>query len=128
MLHKAFNPQDSNTLQQPSTVTQDRFTVTQERCQHRTSSGRQCRTPRTSNHATLCPRHAAVLKDAQRDDSADLSALFSQDLPKQKTAADIHTHLWNLSLALQQGRISPRRAAPPSSPTSTASCSAPSPP
>jgi hypothetical protein len=99
MLHKAFNPQDSNTLHQRSTVTSHRFTVTQERC--------QCRTPRASNHATLCPRHAA----AQHDDSADLSAFLNQDLPKQKSAADIHTHLWNLSLALQQGRISPRRAA-----------------
>jgi hypothetical protein len=48
---------------------------------------------------------------AKEGDSTDLFALFSQDLPKQETAADIHTHLSNLSLALQQGRISPRRAA-----------------
>ncbi len=92
MLHKAFNPQDTNTL--PA------------RCQHRTPNGRQCRTPLTSAHATLCQRHAAAL----RDDSHDLSALLASELPKKKSAADIHFQLSNLSL-LQQGRISPRRAA-----------------
>jgi hypothetical protein len=93
MLHKAFNHQGSNTLQ--------------DRCQHHTATGRQCRSKLTSLHATLCPRHGA----AQRLDSTDLSALLSASLSEKKSAADIHAHLWNLSLALQQGRISPRRAA-----------------
>ena len=93
MLHKAFNPQDSNNLH--------------GRCQHRSTQGRQCRTPLTAAHATLCPRHAAAL----RDDSVDLSALLASEVPEKKSAADIHSQLWNLSLALQQGRISPRRAA-----------------
>src|SRR5271154_1065245 len=64
-----------------------------------------------SPHPLRLSRPLARKTRHQRDDSADLSALFSQDIPKQKSAADIHTHLWNLSLALQQGRISPRRAA-----------------
>jgi hypothetical protein len=76
------------------------------RCQYQTGSGR-CRRPLTPDHATLCPRHAAT----QRDDSADLSALLSQNLSQHKSAADVHAQLWNLSLVLQQGRISPRRAA-----------------
>jgi hypothetical protein len=99
MFPKALNQHRQNDL--------SRSTVTKQRCQHRTASGRQCRTPLTSNHATLCPRHAA----AQRDDSSDLSALLSANLPEKKSATDIHTQLWNLSLALQQGRITPRRAA-----------------
>ena len=97
MLHKAFNPQDSNTLH--------------PRCQHHTAKGRQCRTQLTSSHPTLCTRHARLARERQRDDSADLSALLLADLPEKKSAADIHALLWNLSLALQQGRISPRRAA-----------------
>jgi hypothetical protein len=111
MLPRALNPQDSNNL--------SRFTVTQERCQHRTNSGRQCRSlvqtqegPLAPMHATLCARHARIpQKQVQRDDSSDLSALLSQNLSQNKSAADIHAHLWNLSLALQQGRISSRRAA-----------------
>ena len=108
MFPKALNPQNTNTLR--------------SRCEYRTASGRQCRTPFAPGHTNLCPRHAA----AQRDDSTDVLALLSSDLPEKKSAADIHAHLWNLSLALQQGRISPRRAAV--SPTSTACFSAPSPP
>jgi hypothetical protein len=83
-------------------------------CQHHSKDGKQCHMLLAADNPTLCPFHArsdAKRVDLQRDDSEDLSALFNQDLPKQKTAADIHTHLWNLSLALQQGRISPRRAA-----------------
>ena len=93
MFPKALNPQNTNALR--------------SRCEYRTASGRQCRTPLAPGHTTLCPRHAA----AQRDDSTDVLALLSSDLPEKKSAADIHAHLWNLSLALQQGRISPRRAA-----------------
>jgi hypothetical protein len=83
-------------------------------CQHHSKDGKRCHMPLAPDSPTLCAFHArshAKHAALQRDDSADLSALFSQDLPKQKSAADIHTHLWNLSLALQQGRISPRRAA-----------------
>jgi hypothetical protein len=76
------------------------------RCQHQSPSGRQCRTPLAPMHATLCARHAA----SQCDDSADLTALLAQNLTQRRSAEDIHAHLWNLSLALQQGRISPRRA------------------
>src|SRR5277367_1925634 len=90
-------------------------------CQHLTKAGHHCHMPLSAGHQSLCTHHLHIAKReavrhaetaaSQRDDSADLSALFSQDHPKQKSAADIHTHLWNLSLALQQGRISPRRAA-----------------
>src|SRR5271154_2864309 len=90
-------------------------------CQHLTKAGHHCHMPLSAGHQSLCTHHLHIAKReavrhaetaaSQRDDSADLSALFSTDLPKQKSAADIHTHLWNLSLALQQGRISPRRAA-----------------
>src|SRR5271165_3512395 len=69
MLHKAFNPQDSNNLH--------------GRCQHRSAKGRQCRTPLTAAHGTLCPRHAAAL----RDDSVDLSALLASEVPEKKSAA-----------------------------------------
>ena len=82
-------------------------------CQHHSKDGKRCHMLLAADSPTLCAFHerAAAKRAAQRDDSANLSALFSQDLPKQKSAADIHTHLWNLSLALHQGRISPRRAA-----------------
>src|SRR5277367_3956413 len=90
-------------------------------CQHLTKAGHHCHMPLSAGHQSLCTHHLHIAKReavrhaetaaSQRDDSADLSALFSQDHSKQKSAADIHTHLWNLSLALQQGRISPRRAA-----------------
>src|SRR5271163_4042434 len=99
MFPKALNQHRHNDL--------SRSTVTKERCQHLTRSGRQCRTQISPAHDTLCPRHAAAL----RDDSVDLSAFLSQNLSAQKSAADIHTQLWNLSHTLQQGRISPRRAA-----------------
>jgi hypothetical protein len=97
MPHKAFSSQDCSALQ--------------TRCQHRTPKGRQCRTPLTAAHATLCPRHALLAQDRLRDDSTDLSSLLDKSLPEKKSAADIRTQLWNLSLALQQGRVSPRRAA-----------------
>ncbi len=83
-------------------------------CQHHSKDSKRCHMLLAADSTTLCAFHArshAKRAASQRDDSADLSALFSKDLPKQKSAADIHTHLWNLSLALQQGRISPRRAA-----------------
>ncbi len=83
-------------------------------CQHHSKDGKRCHMLLAPDSPSLCPFHArshAKRTASQHDDSADLSAIFSQDLPKQKSAADIHTHLWNLSLALQQGRISPRRAA-----------------
>ncbi len=83
-------------------------------CQHHCKDGKRCHMLLAADSPSLCAFHArshVKRATAQRDDSADLSALFSRDLPKQKSAADIHTHLWNLSLALQQGRISPRRAA-----------------
>lgn len=91
MFPRALNPQSHNNL---------------ARCQHSTGSGR-CRRFLAPMHATLCARHAA----AQRDDSSDLTAILGQNLVDCRTATDIHAHLWNLSLALQQGRISPRRAA-----------------
>ncbi len=95
-------------------------------CQHRSKSGHHCHLHLAQDHPTLCLYHLTqateqsqkLARAARRaadpvrlDDSADLSALLNQPLSTPKSPADLHAHLWNLSLALQQGRISPRRAA-----------------
>jgi len=64
-----------------------------------------------SHPAYLGSRHPPSQAALPRDDSADLTAFLGQNLSTKKTAADIRAHHWNLSFALQQGRISLRRAA-----------------
>ena len=112
MLHKAFNPQDSNTLH--------------PRCQHHTAKGRQCRTQLTSSHPTLCTRHARLARERQRDDSADLSARSSPTFPK-KNPPPTSTLSFGIFPSPSSKAASPH-AVPPYWPTSIAFCSVHSPP
>jgi hypothetical protein len=76
------------------------------RCQHRTSSGRQCRFRASGPASELCSRHASI-----HACSADLAAALTNGLTGFKSAAPINDFLSRLLLLLAQDRISPRRAA-----------------
>ena len=76
------------------------------RCQHRTSSGRQCRFRTSGAASQLCSRHCAI-----EAHSADLAAALTEGLAEFTSAAPLNDFLSRLLLLLAQDRISSRRAA-----------------
>jgi hypothetical protein len=79
---------------------------TPERCQHRTSSGRQCRSVVVDPGDSFCARHAA----SEPDDSEDFSAALTDKACRFQNAQGINHSLGALYTLCAQGRISPRRA------------------
>lgn len=76
------------------------------RCNHKTPTGRRCRLNAISSASGLCPRHASLPPA-----SDDLSASFPAGLDEFMSAVQINAFLSQLALLLVQDRISPRRAA-----------------
>ena len=76
------------------------------RCQHRTRSGRQCRSTITSPGSSLCAHHIAMLSS----DSIDFSADLIHDGEHFQQAQQINHSLIALYKLVAAGRISPRRA------------------
>jgi hypothetical protein len=79
---------------------------TPERCQHRTSTGRQCRSVVVDPDSSFCTRHAA----SEPDDSEDLSLALTEKACRFQNAQGINHSLGALYTLCAQGRISPRRA------------------
>jgi len=78
------------------------------RCEHRSSSGRQCRTFTSDSDSRLCKRHALSLLRAQN--AADITA-FTGRLGSFETSEEVHAFLAKLLVLLAQNRVAPRRAA-----------------
>ena len=76
------------------------------RCQHRSHTGRQCRSAVALPGALLCNRHAA----AQSGDSVDFSADLLHEGEHFQFAQQINHSLIALYRLAAAGRISPRRA------------------
>ena len=79
---------------------------TPERCQHRTSTGRQCRSVVAEPGDSFCARHAA----SEPSDSEDFSAALTDKACRFQNAQGINHALGALYTLCAQGRISPRRA------------------
>jgi hypothetical protein len=79
---------------------------TPERCQHRTSTGRQCRSVVADPGDSFCARHAA----SEPDDSEDFSLNLTEKACRFQNAQGINNSLGALYTLCAQGRISPRRA------------------
>ncbi len=79
---------------------------TPERCQHRTSTGRQCRSVVAEPGDSFCARHAAL----EPSDSEDFSAALTDKACRFQNAQGINHSLGALYTLCAQGRISPRRA------------------
>ena len=79
---------------------------TPERCQHRTSTGRQCRSVVVEPGDSFCARHAA----SEPSDSEDFSAALTDKACRFQNAQGINHSLGALYTLCAQGRISPRRA------------------
>lgn len=82
------------------------FDFAPERCQHRTPSGRQCRSVVTDPDSSFCARHAG----SEPDDSEDFSAALTEKACRFQNAQGINRSLGALYTLCAQGRISPRRA------------------
>lgn len=82
-----------------------------QRCQYRTPTGRQCRSPRIdSAESSYCARHAISDATSPVTDTTDLSAPLLRDSCRFLNAQGINTSLAQLYALLAAGRISPRRA------------------
>ncbi len=79
---------------------------TPERCQHRTSTGRQCRSVVAEPGDSFCARHAA----SEPSDSEDFSAALTDKACRFQNAQGINHSLGALYTLCAQGRIFPRRA------------------
>jgi hypothetical protein len=79
---------------------------TPERCQHRTPTGRQCRSLVVDPNSSFCPAHAA----SEPADSEDFTAALTEKACRFQNAHGINQSLGALYTLLAQGRISPRRA------------------
>src|SRR5713226_1312912 len=79
---------------------------TPERCQHRTPTGRQCRSVVVDPGSSFCARHAA----SEPGDSQDFSVALTEKACRFQNAQGINHSLGALYTLLAQGRISPRRA------------------
>ncbi len=77
-----------------------------ERCQHRTPTGRQCRSVVADPGSSFCAAHAA----SEPGDSQDFLALLTEKACRFQNAQGINHSLGALYTLLAQGRISPRRA------------------
>lgn len=79
---------------------------TPERCQHRTPTGRQCRSLVAGPNSSFCAAHAA----SEPADSEDFNAVLTAKAYSFQNAHGINYSLGVLYTLLAQGRISPRRA------------------
>jgi hypothetical protein len=79
---------------------------TPERCQHRTPTGRQCRSLVVDPNSSFCARHAA----SEPDDSQDFSVPLTEKACRFQNAQGINYSLGALYTLCARGRISPRRA------------------
>src|SRR5467141_2126361 len=79
---------------------------TPERCQHRTFTGRQCRSVVAEPGDSFCARHAA----SEPSDSEDFSAALTDKACRFQNAQGINHSPGTLYTLCAQGRISPRRA------------------
>ena len=79
---------------------------TPERCQHRTPTGRQCRSVVVDPGSSFCARHAA----SEPGDSQDFWVALTEKACRFQNAQGINHSLGALYTLLAQGRISPRRA------------------
>ena len=77
-----------------------------ERCQHRTPTGRQCRSVVADPGSSFCATHAA----SEPGDSQDFLAALTEKACRFQNAQGINYSLGALYTLLAQGRISPRRA------------------
>jgi hypothetical protein len=77
-----------------------------ERCQHRTRSGRQCRSVVAGANSSFCAAHA----DSEPGDSEDFVVALTERACRFQNAQGINHSLGALYTLLAQGRISPRRA------------------
>ncbi len=77
-----------------------------ERCQHRTPTGRQCRSVVADPGSSYCAAHAA----SEPGDSQDFLAALTEKACRFQNAQGINYSLGALYTLLAQGRISPRRA------------------
>jgi hypothetical protein len=74
---------------------------TPERCQHRTSTGRQCRSPVAEPGDSFCARHAA----SEPSDCEDFSAALTDKACRFQNAQGINHSLGALYTLCAQGRI-----------------------
>lgn len=81
-------------------------TLTHERCQYRTDTGRQCRSRVLDPESNFCSKHAA----SQLNDYEDLSHDLTRSACNFLNAQGINYSLASLYKLLASGRISPRRA------------------
>src|ERR1700719_3242250 len=79
---------------------------TPERCQHRTRTGRQCRSLVADANSSFCAVHAA----SEPGDSEDFVVALTERACRFQNAQGINYSLGALYTLLAQGRISPRRA------------------
>ncbi len=79
---------------------------TPERCQHRTPTGRQCRSVVADTSSSFCAAHAA----SEPGDSEDFLVALTEKACRFQNAQGINHSLGALYTLLAQGRISPRRA------------------
>ncbi len=79
---------------------------TPERCQHRTRTGRQCRSLVADANSSFCAAHA----DSEPGDSEDFVVALTERACRFQNAQGINYSLGALYTLLAQGRISPRRA------------------
>jgi hypothetical protein len=79
---------------------------TPERCQHRTRTGRQCRSVVADANSSFCAVHAA----SAPSDSEDFVVALTERACRFQNAQGINHSLGALYTLLAQGRISPRRA------------------
>jgi hypothetical protein len=79
---------------------------TPERCQHRTRTGRQCRSSVGHANSAFCDAHAS----SEPSDSQDFVAALTERAFRFQNAQGINNSLGVLYTLLAQGRISSRRA------------------
>jgi hypothetical protein len=78
------------------------------RCEHRSSSGRQCRGFATDSDSRLCQRHALSL---QRQQNAVDITVFTGRLGSFESTGEVHDFLAKLLALVAENRVAPRRAA-----------------
>jgi hypothetical protein len=79
---------------------------TPERCQHRTRTGRQCRSVVANANSSFCTAHEA----SESADSQDFLIALTERACRFQNAQGVNHSLGALYTLLAQGRISPRRA------------------
>ena len=78
------------------------------RCQHRTPSGRRCKSTASAPNASLCYTHAQSQQKAK--EVGDLSYVLLQNYQNFQTAQGVNFALANIYRLLAANRISARRA------------------